>query len=97
MEIKPVRVDQFSAKALTDAIKKMPKGPETLADVFGRRNAAFAEDMFRDWGSSLGSEAATESFVYDCMIAAGFKFDMLTSRYYHPEGKIPKRPRRQPR
>jgi hypothetical protein len=94
VEIKPVQLDQFSAKALTDALKRMPVGPETLADVIGRRNAAFAEDMFREWGSSLGSESATESFVYDCMVAAGFKFDLITSRYYHPDGKVPKRRRR---
>jgi len=96
VEIRPVQLDQYSAKALTDAIKRIPTGPQSLADVFGRRSGsvAMAEEMFRKWGASLCSAAATESFVYDCMTAAGFKYDFIQCRYHHPKAKIRKpRPR----
>ena len=88
-------MDQFSAKALLDNIRRIP-GDKSLADVFrgtgGRRGIEIAEDMFRWWGSDLGGVAATESFVYDCMIASGFKYDFLKEEYYHP--KYPAKPRR---
>jgi hypothetical protein len=95
VDIKPVTLDQFSAKALVDNIRRIP-GDETLADVFrrsgGRMGIEIAEGMFRRWGSSLGSAPATESFVFDCMIASGFKYDLIREQYYHP--KYPLKPRR---
>jgi hypothetical protein len=95
VDIKPLKVNLYSAKTLLDNIRRIP-GEETLADVFrgsgGRRGIEVAENMFRQWGSDLGGSAATESFVYDCMVASGFKYDLLREEYYHP--KYPPKPRK---
>jgi hypothetical protein len=90
MESKPVQLDPASAKALVDALNARPASDRNkIANAFrgGRYGAEYAEQMFRNWGATLPCEAAKESFVYDCMLAAGFKFHLIKGIYYHPKSK----------
>ena len=90
MERKQAQLDPASAKAVVDALKARPASDrKKIADAFrgGRFGSQFAEQMFRNWGATLPCEQAKESFVYDCMLAAGFKYDLVKEIYYHPKSK----------
>lgn len=90
MESKQAQLDPASAKALVDALKARPASERgKIANAFrgGRYGAEYAEQMFRNWSGTLPCVQAKESFVYDCMLAAGFKYDLLKEIYYHPKSK----------
>lgn len=90
MESKQAQLDPAAAKAVIDALKARPASDrKKIADAFrgGRFGSQFAEQMFRNWGATLPCEQAKESFVYDCMLAAGFKYDLVKEIYYHPKSK----------
>lgn len=90
MERKRPEFDQVSAKLLIDALKARPASErKSVANAFrgGRHGAEYAERMFRNWASTLPCPQAVESFVYDCMLTAGFKYDLVKGIYYHPKSK----------
>ena len=90
METKRSEFDQVSAKVLIDALKARPASErKSIANAFrgGRYGAEFAERMFRRWAATLPCPQAVESYVYDCMLTAGFKHDFVKGIYYHPKSK----------